>query len=175
MQNESDIELVILRVKAIEKRLIDELQAQGKNMHDKIDSLGGIASNEFVQRARRVASERNKIAFDVRFNSLQNRQRFIDDCIALDAEITALKKKPRPTLKTKEGCFIATAVYESDDAPEVVKLRLFRDEILSRNRLGRTFIELYYKFSPALAVRIARNPPLKRALRLFFNRALRLF
>lgn len=54
----------------------------------------------------------------------------------------------------KEGCYIATAVYGSYDAPEVIVLRRFRDETLKKSALGRLFIRVYYKFSPSVAEKL---------------------
>ncbi len=51
----------------------------------------------------------------------------------------------------KSGCFIATAVYGKDDAPEVEALRHFRDNILLGSRAGRGFVSLYYRVSPPMA------------------------
>ena len=48
------------------------------------------------------------------------------------------------------GCYIATMAYRSYDAPEVLVLRRFRDEILKKTFLGRVFIANYYAFSPLL-------------------------
>ena len=48
------------------------------------------------------------------------------------------------------GCYIATMAYGSYDAPEVLVLRRFRDEILKKTFLGRVFIANYYAFSPWL-------------------------
>ena len=48
------------------------------------------------------------------------------------------------------GCYIATMAYGSYDAPEVLVLRRFRDEKLSKTFLGRVFIANYYTFSPLL-------------------------
>ena len=39
-----------------------------------------------------------------------------------------------------KGCFIATAVYGSYDAPEVIILRKFRDRVLCRNYFGKSFV-----------------------------------
>lgn len=58
--------------------------------------------------------------------------------------------------KKKEGCYIATAVYGSYDAPEVMVLRRFRDEVLKKSILGRAFIKVYYTLSPP-AARWLRN------------------
>ncbi|MDR3001909.1 MAG: ankyrin repeat domain-containing protein [Fibromonadaceae bacterium] len=56
--------------------------------------------------------------------------------------------------KPSSGCYVATAVYGSYDAPEVLCLRRFRDEMLSPSVFGRLFISLYYCFSPPIAERL---------------------
>ncbi len=52
---------------------------------------------------------------------------------------------------TKSGCYIATAVYGSYDAPQVLVLRQFRDEILAKTSAGRLFVKIYYHLSPPFA------------------------
>lgn len=52
--------------------------------------------------------------------------------------------------KRKSGCYIATCVYGSYNAPEVMILRKFRDNRLSKTVMGRFFIKIYYKISPWL-------------------------
>lgn len=49
------------------------------------------------------------------------------------------------------GCYIATAVYGDYDSPEVMVLRRFRDEVLSKNIMGNVFIKVYYTLSPPIA------------------------
>lgn len=41
-------------------------------------------------------------------------------------------------------CFVASTIYGSKDAPEVVCLRRFRDDVLMRMPLGRAFVRAYY-------------------------------
>ncbi|HEX2629785.1 MAG TPA: CFI-box-CTERM domain-containing protein, partial [Chitinophagaceae bacterium] len=65
-------------------------------------------------------------------------------------------------IKGKEGCFVATACYGDYDAPEVVVLRKYRDDVLGKTFLGRMFIRIYYKVSPSLANMIARSGRAKR-------------
>jgi len=63
------------------------------------------------------------------------------------------------------GCFIATACYGSGSSPEVVILSKFRDEYLARCGLGRFFIKVYYRLSPPIAAKIARNATAKSVVR----------
>lgn len=53
--------------------------------------------------------------------------------------------------ENKEGCYIATAVYGSYEAPEVLILRKFRDSTLKAYMGGRLFISTYYLISPSIA------------------------
>lgn len=62
---------------------------------------------------------------------------------------------PASTSSAKGGCYIATAVYGSFEAPEVLTLRQFRDERLQPTKAGRAFIRMYYRISPALAKHFA--------------------
>jgi len=65
----------------------------------------------------------------------------------------------------KSGCFIATAVYGSPEAPEVRLLRYFRDTVLIQNTSGRWFVRAYYSASPTVARIILRNRTLQRLVR----------
>lgn len=74
------------------------------------------------------------------------------------------------TTKKQSGCFVATAVYGSYDADEVVILRTFRDKHLQTNCLGRLIVDLYYSYSPFLAKQIENREELRIALkRAVFN------
>jgi len=59
--------------------------------------------------------------------------------------------------KNKEGCYIATAIYGSYNAKEVMILRNFRDNELSKNIIGRLFIKIYYKVSPTLSKKLYKT------------------
>jgi YVTN family beta-propeller protein len=63
------------------------------------------------------------------------------------------------------GCFIATAAYGSDMAPEVQALREFRDRRLLTNPPGRAFVAFYYRHSPALADAIRPHDGVRAAVR----------
>jgi hypothetical protein len=68
------------------------------------------------------------------------------------------------------GCFVATAAFGDFNAPEVVFLRTFRDQWLSRSALGRGFIRGYYAVSPPLAEVIAKSESLRGFARSFILR-----
>ena len=59
------------------------------------------------------------------------------------------------------SCFIATAAYGSLLEPHVKILREFRDRFLLNNRIGKDFVNLYYKFSPLIAEFISKHAILR--------------
>jgi tetratricopeptide (TPR) repeat protein len=92
------------------------------------------------------------------------------------AEYVARLRRLDPTFKAPEiarpttrggclGCFIATAAMGSADHPAVETLRQFRDYVLMRHTVGRTFIRFYNSISPKLAARIEHNAALRALTR----------
>lgn len=75
-----------------------------------------------------------------------------------------------------KSCFIATAAFGSDMAPEVQSFRDFRNKYLLPYSWGRSFVKFYYKHSPFYANLIAENEVTKSIVRgalwplLFFAR-----
>ncbi|WP_413586241.1 CFI-box-CTERM domain-containing protein [Bdellovibrio sp. HCB274] len=83
---------------------------------------------------------------------------------------------PVAGLLDDKSCFIATAAFGSDMAPEVQSFRDFRNKYLLPYSWGREFVKTYYKYSPKYANMIAQNDTAKIAVRgvlwplLFFAR-----
>lgn len=73
------------------------------------------------------------------------------------------------TNEQKSGCYIATAVYGSYNAPEVIVLRHFRDCNLRKSLYGRSFIKLYYFISPTVARWLKDAIYLNKAVRSILN------
>ena len=65
----------------------------------------------------------------------------------------------------REHCFIATACYGNHNATEVLLLRQYRDEIMIHHWIGRIAIDIYYFFSPPIAILIERSEFLKAFVR----------
>jgi hypothetical protein len=63
------------------------------------------------------------------------------------------------------GCFIATAAYGSPFESHVKILREFRDICLLQSKPGRAFVDLYYKYSPAIADIIAQHDWMRMMVR----------
>lgn len=71
---------------------------------------------------------------------------------------------------SNSGCYIATIVYGSYYAPQVVELQNFRDNVLQKTTLGRLFIILYYNYSPKIALSMSKQKLFNGVVRYFLNR-----
>lgn len=80
------------------------------------------------------------------------------------SEMTRHNKTAKPG-----GCFVLTACYGSYDAPTVLAFRQFRDNHLSRYKLGRNFISWYYTHGPRWANAIEHKPRVKAIFRAVFK------
>ncbi|WP_420602851.1 CFI-box-CTERM domain-containing protein [Flagellimonas sp.] len=61
-----------------------------------------------------------------------------------------------------EDCFIATAVYGDPNAPNIQKLRVYRDTVLKRNPLGIAFVNTYETVGPVFAFFIRNDEERKK-------------
>jgi hypothetical protein len=72
---------------------------------------------------------------------------------------------PRVRYTKLSGCFIATAAFGSELAPEVATLRRLRDAAIARSTLAKTAVDLYYRSSPPLAAALARSEVARATVR----------
>ncbi len=63
-------------------------------------------------------------------------------------------------------CFIATAAWGTPLAPEVDRLRAFRDSFLLTGVLGTAAVDVYYRVSPPIADAVAASPALAMMVRI---------
>jgi len=66
---------------------------------------------------------------------------------------------------TAKACYVATAVYGSDDVWQVARLRRFRDEVLLKSVVGSLFVLAYYSLSPKLAAYFGGSSPVRGSFR----------
>lgn len=67
---------------------------------------------------------------------------------------------------TCPSCYIATAAFGAELEDKTDVLRLFRDEYLLNNSVGKAFVKAYYKYSPPLADYIAERDWLRSVVRI---------
>lgn len=97
------------------------------------------------------------------------------DVRAVQAKATA--KKVGSTISSaadNSGCYIATMAYGNYDHPQVMELRNFRDEFLSKSVLGCNFIKFYYKYSPLLVERLKDKPKTNDIIRTLLNQFIKI-
>jgi hypothetical protein len=94
-------------------------------------------------------------------------------CYWKDVRATQAKSTAKQVGKTistaTDGCYIATMAYGDYDHPQVMELRKFRDEFLSKTLLGRYFIRFYYKYSPLLVEKLKDKPKINELIRTFLD------
>jgi HJR/Mrr/RecB family endonuclease len=87
----------------------------------------------------------------------------------IETEKLSKKLSKNNTAKGK-NCFIATAVYENIDASEVMKLREWRDNVLSNNLFGKLVINFYYLIGKYLAKFVYKSVILKKVIKYFLDK-----
>jgi len=78
------------------------------------------------------------------------------------------------TQKTKDACYIATMAYGSYDHPQVLELRRFRDDFLSKTIAGILFIKIYYFYSPKLVEKLKNKRRINAIIRKTLNQFIKL-
>jgi hypothetical protein len=158
--------LLIGRQGATIKRLKDSTGCQARNPDKSstwiVDGPSEEAVRQFLTMARQIAGGTGRI---VNARVL----RIVEDTTT-KTESRSRREKPQvataqPT-KSESSCFIATACYGSAEHPDVAALRRWRDDVLLRHFLGRTFVRAYYRLSPPIADYLKERKRLAGSVRL---------
>lgn len=80
----------------------------------------------------------------------------------------------RSSSSSSGGCYIATMAYGSYEHPQVLELRKFRDNTLSKSSFGRCFIKTYYKYSPKLVEHLKDKPLVNQSIKSVLNTLIRI-
>jgi len=95
------------------------------------------------------------------------------DRIKIDQETNLFYQEKKQEFKTisnhiapqSGGCYIATMAYGDYAHPQVIELRNFRDDFLSKSIVGRYFIKFYYAYSPRLAKKLKHKQNINLVIR----------
>ncbi len=96
-----------------------------------------------------------------------------DSLLSLKNQIDSVTA-PRSGSGNRGNCYIATMAYGSYDHPQVIKLRHFRDNTLSKFIVGRTFIKMYYYISPEMVKYLKGFKPIHLLIRKMLNQIIKL-
>ncbi len=83
----------------------------------------------------------------------------------------------KPTTSPKSpnsGCYIATMAFGNYDHPQVIILRKYRDEVLSKSNFGKWFIKTYYFYSPQMVEKMKNKKTLNIIIRKSLNQVIKL-
>mgnify|MGYP001032213558 FL=1 len=139
---------------------VDKMKANCLNWDKVVEVVGnGVSINdvEVIQRCSnqsKVAEYKSLVDFllgklgPIQINQVKHLC-YWKDVRAAQAKSTA-KKVSSTISSASDGCYIATMAYGDYDHPQVLELRKFRDDFLSRTILGRSLIKFYYTYSPGL-------------------------
>nr|WP_298659083.1 CFI-box-CTERM domain-containing protein [uncultured Flavobacterium sp.] len=160
---------------------VDKMKAECLNWDKVVEVVSdGISVNDIV--AIQGCSNQSKVSeyknlVDFLFSKLGpfqiNQVKHIcywKDVRAAQAMSTAKQVGSTISNATSGGCYIATMAYGDYDHPQVIELRKFRDDFLSKTILGRNFIKFYYKFSPILVSKLQNKPIVNKVIRKFLDK-----
>ena len=96
-----------------------------------------------------IEEHRFQLTAKLFYNQVYDKDAFADDLEEAKSAADAFKEAKSNS--DNGGCFVATAVYGGEEHYNLIVLRSFRDNFLSKYVLGKKFISFYYKRGPILA------------------------
>ncbi len=134
-------------------------------------SISGLAmasdfhsQNEIVQKAKSDLAEATRIIGIVSTLEMKtDSKQFLNQVINI---LNEAEKR----VNSKPGCYIATSVYGDYNSKEVILLRSFRDNVLSKYVLGQIFIASYYLLSPMLVRALGENITFKKLVKTLLDK-----
>ena len=154
---------------------VDKMKASCLNWDKVVEVVrNGISMNdvEVIQRCSnhsKVSEYKNLVDFligklgPIQINQIKHLC-YWKDVRAAQAKSTA-KKVGSTISKASDGCYIATMAYGDYDHPQVMELRRFRDDFLSKTVIGRSFIKFYYRYSPSLVEKLKNKQSINLIIR----------
>lgn len=126
--------------------------------------------DRYIAEFERGRSQYAQIGSFVEARQLEHERQSLEAVRAAFATSPMVARAPR----SGGGCYIATSVYGSYEAPEVRTLRRWRDERLMRSVMGRGLVRFYYATSPCLVRAVGGRRwfrvPMRGALDAFVRR-----
>jgi hypothetical protein len=110
------------------------------------------------------------ISSELRIHYTNNRS----SLYSLKTQLADVKASSSTSSSSSNGCYIATMAYGDYDHPQVLVLRKFRDEKLSKSAFGRGFIKTYYRYSPMLVEKLKNYDYINRSIRKILNLIIKL-
>lgn len=95
----------------------------------------------------------------------ETKHRYLENKSIIENIDSQLKNMKRKSSSNSSGCYIATMAYGDYDHPQVMELRKFRDNFLSKSIIGRSFIKFYYRYSPGLVERLKNKQNINLIIR----------
>lgn len=121
-----------------------------------------------VDAGSSVKATANGLSQKTTFNLDQEKAKWTDlsDLSSTPADTSGGEGKTEKKIRIGlPRCFIATAAYGSEMAPELDTLRAFRDKVLMQSEPGKALVNAYYFLSPPLAQFIAEREHLRALVR----------
>jgi len=131
-------------------------------------NLGNLVEKEFSRSEEvfKLAIKAWKTGINIHSDALKSQEKkgpHKEDISIMENKVK--RYEPYYVAPTPSACYVATAVYNSYDCPEVWTLRRFRDDCLDETWYGKLFIKVYYFVSPKLLKVFGNNKKFKAFVR----------